>query len=116
MEAFDKNIFSNNERPTGKKKMVLIGIITCIVLIVILAVLILFYKQIDATTFKLYIDGTQVSCSDDFYIQDEAGNVYVKARELANNSKKFGQKFTIDKIIQNWLKLFGDLDNYNRKG
>lgn len=39
-----------------------------------------------------------------------------KLQELANNSKKFGQKFTIDKIIQNWLKLFGDLDNYNRKG
>ena len=39
-----------------------------------------------------------------------------KLQKLANNSKKFGQKFTIDKIIQNWLKLFGDLDNYNRKG
>lgn len=84
MEAFDKNIFSNNERPTGKKKMILIGIIVCIVLIVILAVLILFYKQIDATTFKLYIDGTQVSCSDDFYIQDNNGNIYIKARELAD--------------------------------
>ena len=83
MEGFDKSIFSNNEKPSGKKKMVLIGIITCIVLIVILTLLILFYKQIDATTFKLYVDGTQVSCSDDFYIQDDNGNIYVKARELA---------------------------------
>ena len=33
-----------------------------------------------------------------------------KLQELANNSKKFGQKFTIDKIIQNWLKLFDRID------
>lgn len=84
MEVFDKNVFTNNEKPSGKKKMLLIGIVICIVLIVVLTILILFYKQIDATTFKLYIDGTQVSSSDDFYIQDEAGNVYVKARELAS--------------------------------
>ena len=32
-----------------------------------------------------------------------------KLQELANNSKKFGQKFTIDKIIQNWLKLFENM-------
>lgn len=83
MVGFDKNVFINDEKPSGKKKMVLIGIITCIVLIVILTILILFYKQIDATTFKLFIDGTQVKCSDDFYIQDDAGNIYVKARELA---------------------------------
>ncbi len=83
MVGFDKNVFINDEKPSGKKKMILIGIITCIVLIVILTVLILFYKQVDATTFKLFIDGTQVKCSDDFYIQDDAGNIYVKARELA---------------------------------
>ena len=83
MEGFDKNIFLNNEKPSGKKKMVLIGIISCVVLILILAVLIMFYRQIDATTFKLYINDTQVSCSSDFYITDDNGNKYVKARELA---------------------------------
>ena len=83
MEGFDKNIFLNNEKPSGKKKMVLIGIISCVVLILILAVLIMFYRQIDATTFKLYINDTQVSCSSDFYITDDNGNTYVKARELA---------------------------------
>ena len=83
MEGFDKNIFINKEKPSGKKKMVLIGIILCVVLILILALLIMFYKQIDATTFKLYVNDTQVSCSSDFYITDDNGNTYVKAREWA---------------------------------
>ena len=83
MEGFDKNIFINKEKPSGKKKMVLIGIISCVVLILILAILIMFYRQIDATTFKLYINDVRANCSDDFYLIDDNGNTYVKARELA---------------------------------
>ena len=32
-----------------------------------------------------------------------------KLQELANNSKKFSKQFTIDKVIQNWLKLFENM-------
>lgn len=65
------------------KKGILIGIVICIILIIALACLVIFYQNLDATTFKLYINGVQASNSDDFYIEDESGNVYVKARELA---------------------------------
>ena len=32
-----------------------------------------------------------------------------KLQELANNSKKFSKQFTINKVIQNWLKLFENM-------
>lgn len=66
------------------KKGVLIAIVVCVVLIILLACLVLFYKKIDSTTFKLFVDGKRVSCSKDFYIEDQDGNMYIKARELAS--------------------------------
>lgn len=81
MENF--NSFSEDSKQNSRKKMIKIGIIVCVILIILLLVLIMYYKDVDAKTFKLYIDGTQVSVSSDFYITDEAGNIYVKAKDLA---------------------------------
>lgn len=66
------------------RKGILIGIIICVILIIALACLVIFYQNLDATTFKLYVDGNQVSSSNDFYIEDENGNIYVKGKELAS--------------------------------
>lgn len=83
METFDKNSIPSDEKPTGKKKMLLFGIFGCLILIVFLTVLIIVFKQVDATTFKLYVDQKRSASSSDFTLTDNSGNVYVKAKELA---------------------------------
>ena len=79
MDLYD----NNTNKSAGKKKVVLVGIIICIVLIVIFGILIMFYENVDSTTFRVYVDGVSTSYSSDFLYQDESGNVYVKAKELA---------------------------------
>ena len=81
---YSVNDDSNENNTKNKKKVVLTGIIVCVVFIVLLLVLIGVFQGIDSTTLKIYVDGTQVSYSSDFVYNDEDGNVYVKAKELAS--------------------------------
>lgn len=84
MSGFEKNDFQQDSEKERKKKTLLIGMGVCVILIVFLAFMVMYYKMIDAKTFKLYINDKQVACSPDFYITDNNGNVYVKAKELAS--------------------------------
>lgn len=81
MGSLDRNFAQSTQNK--KKKMLIIGIGICIVLIILLATMVIFFKAADAKTFKLYIDDKQVACSKDFYTTDEQGRYYVKAKELA---------------------------------
>lgn len=58
--------------------------IVCVVLIIVLAVLIMYYQNKDAHTFKLFINDTQMQYSEGFYYTDENGNTYVRAKDIAN--------------------------------
>jgi hypothetical protein len=85
MEGFDNNEFKVDAEKERKKESVLVGIILCVVIILILACMVLYYKAVDAKTFKLWIDDTRVSSiPSDFYTSDENGNVYLNAKELAD--------------------------------
>ncbi len=83
MDEFDRTkVYENAQKK--KKKAIIIAIVVCIVLIILLACLVLFYQYRDSKTFKLFIDGKKVTCSEDFMITDNNGNCYVKAKELAS--------------------------------
>lgn len=87
MNSFENMLNNDNNRTNDKekkKKMLLTGIIICVILIVLSIFMIFYYKNKDAKTFKLFIDDQQVACSADFYVLDENGNGYVKAKEIAN--------------------------------
>lgn len=81
---FDRNNIVTEDPKAKKKKMLLIGMGACVVLIILMAVLVMVYKNIDAKTFKLYMNDVQVSVSPDFLISDENGNAYVKAKDIAS--------------------------------
>ena len=83
MREFGRSEFQQEADKERKKKILIIGMGVCVVLIIFLAFMVIYYKAMDAKTFKLYIDDTQVACSTDFYITDQSGNMYVKAKELA---------------------------------
>jgi len=87
MADFARNNAVAEELQNKKKKMIISGIIICIVLILFLAFMVIHYKNVDAKTFKLFINGNQKEnqkeCSSDFYITDVQGNIYIKAKELA---------------------------------
>ena len=84
MNEFDRMASRKNEAKERKKKTLLIGIGVCIVVIIMLAVMIMYYQNVDAHTFKLYIDDQQVEFSEGFYITNESGETYVRAKDIAN--------------------------------
>ena len=77
-DKFAKEIESRNR----KKRMVLISIILCAVLIAFLFVLILFIKYQDSLILKVYVDGTRAEISSTLFTEVD-GNTYVNAREIA---------------------------------
>lgn len=83
MNEFDKVASKKNEAKERKKRVLLTGIVFCIILIIALAVLIIFYQNKDAHTFKLYINDQQVSFTPNFYYTDEKGETYVRAKDIA---------------------------------
>jgi len=79
---FDKNSAQNFEKERKKKTLVIcMGV--CIAVIILAAFLVMYYKSVDAKTFKLFINDAQVAVAPDFYVQDQSGNTYVNARQLA---------------------------------
>lgn len=86
MNEFDRLAQKKNEAREQKKRMILIGIIICVVLIFILAFMIIYYQKVDAKTFKLFIDDIQVSSGEGFYIV-ENNETYVRARDIASYIK-----------------------------
>ena len=84
MSEFDRVTLQKEVEKEKKKKSLLIGMGVCIVIIVLLTFFVMYYKRVDATTFKLYINGQQAKCSSDFYIKDKNGKIYIKAKELAS--------------------------------
>lgn len=82
MNEFDRP--KRNEAKERKKKALLTGIIMCIIIIVMLACLIMYYQNVDKHTFKLFIDEQKVGFAEGFYFTNEAGETYVRARDIAN--------------------------------
>lgn len=84
MNEFNRFSYNKQVSPKEKKKKILlIGISFCIVLIIALAFLIIHFTNVDAKTFKLYIDDTQVNISEGFYIVDDQNHTYVRAKDIA---------------------------------
>ncbi len=77
-DKFAKEIEARNR----KKRMVLISIILCAVLIAFLFVLILFIKYQDSLILKVFVDGTRAEISSSLFTEID-GNSYVNAREIA---------------------------------
>lgn len=84
MAEFGRSEFQKEAEKERKKKTLIIGMGVCVVLIVFLAIMVIYYKALDAKTFKLFLDNARVNCSADFYITDQNGNGYIKAKEFAN--------------------------------
>lgn len=83
MAEFGRSEFQKEAEKERKKKTLIIGMGVCIILIVFLAIMVIYYKALDNKTFKLFVDNVQVNCSADFYITDQNGNGYIKAKEFA---------------------------------
>lgn len=83
MNEFDRTVSSKYEKKEKKKKVLLTGIIICIVLLIVLAAMIMYYQNVDAHTFKLYINDEQAQIGEGFYIANDAGETYVRARDIA---------------------------------
>lgn len=86
MNEFDRLSAKKNEAKEKKKKIILTGIVICVVLIFVLAFMILYYRKVDNNTFKLFIDDVQVSNGEGFYIV-ENNQTYVRARDIASYIK-----------------------------
>lgn len=84
MNEFDRLTTKRNEAKEKKKRVLLTGIVICIVVIIVLAFMILHYQRVDAHTFKLFIDDQQMQFSEGFYFNTEAGETYVRAKDIAN--------------------------------
>lgn len=97
LEESDKFV-KENEARNRKKRMVLISIILCAVLIAFLFVLILFIKYQDSLILKVFVDGTRVEFSSSLFTEID-GNTYVNAREIAR--------------IMNCTYTKGDYGKYN---
>lgn len=90
-EAFLKE----NESKQQKKKMLLIGIVTCILFVAFMATIIVYLQIQDAKTFKMFINGKKVPTSKTFVYTEEnkktgETDYYVDLREL---SKALGYMF-----------------------
>lgn len=83
MGEFDRNNLVMDDEKTRKKKMLVTGMIICVALIIFLACMVLYYKNVDAKTFKLFVNDVQVACSQDFLVYNEEGRPYIKIAELA---------------------------------
>ena len=84
MNEFDRMASKKNEAKERKKKTLLTGIVICVILILVLAVMIIYYQNVDAKTFKLYVNDEQMQFSEGFYFTNDAGETYVRARDIAN--------------------------------
>ena len=84
MNEFDRLTQKRNEAKEKKKKMLLTGITICIITILVLAVMILYYQRLDARTFKLFVNDVQSQISDGFYFKNDKGETYVRAKDIAN--------------------------------
>ena len=84
MNEFDRMASKKNEAKEKKKKMLLTGIVICVIIIIALAAMIIYYQHVDATTFKVFIDDEQMQYTEGFYFTNEAGETYVRARDIAN--------------------------------
>ena len=80
LEESDKFI-KEREARNGKRRMVLISIVFCAVLIAFLFIIILFLCYQDAQTLKVFVDGTKQSFSSDLFKEID-GQEYVNAREI----------------------------------
>ena len=84
MNEFDNLNLKRNEAKERKKRVILTGIIICVVLIFLLAIMIIYYQKVDAHTFKLYIDDMQVGSGEGFYTIEQNNETYVRARDIAS--------------------------------
>lgn len=84
MNEFDKMSAKRNEAKERKKKALITGIVICIILIIVLAFMIIFYRNQDAHTFKVFINDQQMQYNQGFYYTDEKGDTYVRAKDIAN--------------------------------
>lgn len=66
-----------------RKKVVLMSIIACGVLIALLIVMIIYIQYQDTLQLKVYIDGTQISFSDNMFKEDD-GTKYINIKELSD--------------------------------
>lgn len=80
LEESDKFI-KEREARNGKRRMVLISIVFCAVLIAFLFIIILFLYYQDAQTLKVFVDGTKQSFSSNLFKEID-GQEYVNAREI----------------------------------
>ena len=80
LEESDKFI-KEREARNGKRRMVLISIVFCAVLIAFLFIIILFLCYQDAQTLKVFVDGTKQSFTSSLFKEID-GQEYVNAREI----------------------------------
>lgn len=84
MNLEQSDSFKNEiEKNVKHKKIVMISIIACAILIVLLIALIILIQYQDSRTEKFFLDGKQISLSPNFYKQVE-GKTYVSLREMSS--------------------------------
>ena len=100
------------EQKQKRKKMLIIGIIFCIVLIAFLAAVIFYLKYQDSITFKMFINNKKVMTSKTFVNYDEkTKDFYVDLEEL---SEALGSSFQQGSIAlaegENLYSITGDYE------
>ena len=109
-EAFMKE----NEAKQKRKRMVILGMVLCLITIAFLGCFIIYFKHVDQVTFKMFINNKKYSTSKSFLVEDEdnKGEYYVNLEELCSKADYLFQEGSVS--ITEGENLYSITTNYEK--